>query len=147
MKYENFNFAICRRIFTIISSEITICGLFLHKDSWGCLCILALSTRPFVGVSIRSTLIFPICEKKKKNKHSNCDRSIIISVFGFPSAQGENTSKYISKHFRSLTRDYILSKFFDYYLTKKDKVLVVFFIPCSLKLNKSSYLFVADYLR
>ena len=35
----------------------------------------------------------------------------------------------MSKQFRSLTRDYILSKYFDYYLIKKDKVLVVAVLP------------------
>ena len=49
----------------------------------------------------------------------------------------------MSKQFRSLTSDYILSKCFEYYLTKKSKVLVsFFFIPCLLKLIKYSYLLV-----
>ena len=48
------------------------------------------------------------------------------NTVGFPSAHGENINKEMSKQFRSLTHDCILSKYFDYYLTQKDKALVVF---------------------
>ena len=95
-------------------------------------CSFALSIRPDqIDMMARPTLSFSQMQTKKK-----CDPGILISVFGFPSAHGENINKQMSKQLRSLTCDYILSKHFNYYLTKKVKILVVFFYPLLIKIKQ-----------
>mgnify|MGYP001793186152 CR=1 FL=1 len=64
---------------------------------------------------------FPNAKKKKKKTIKIKFKKKLNK--GFKNKNEEILKKYMSKQFCSLTSDYILSKYFDYCLTKKIKFL------------------------
>ena len=69
-----------------------------------------------------------------------CD-NILTSKYCWISVRAWRKHKQMSKQFRSLRRDYTLSKYFTYHWTKNN----IFFYPLLIKIKQVSYLLATDY--